>query len=60
MARELFERDYNISLHFSVAALYFLIKSLAIFCASGLVFQRLNRHLPPTNRKIRFRPNHMR
>jgi His/Glu/Gln/Arg/opine family amino acid ABC transporter permease subunit len=45
-AGELFERDYNVFLHFSVAALYFLIISLAIFYVFGLVYRRLMRHLP--------------
>ena len=42
----LFERDYNAFLHFSVAALYFLVISLVIFFAFGLVYRRLMRHLP--------------
>jgi polar amino acid transport system permease protein len=45
-AGELFERDYNVFLHFSVAAAYFLAISLAIFAAFGLVYRRLMRHLP--------------
>lgn len=59
-AGELFERDYNIFLHFSVAALYFLVISMAIFYASSLIYRHLNRHLRPTSRKLRFRPNYMR
>lgn len=45
-AGELFERDYNAFLHFSVAALYFLAVSLAIFFVFGLVYRRLTRHMP--------------
>ena len=45
-AEELFQRDYNVFLHFSVAALYFLAISLAIFYAFGLIYRRLMRHLP--------------
>lgn len=45
-AGELFERDYNAVLHYSVAALYFLAISICIFIASGLVYRRLMRHLP--------------
>ena len=41
-AGELFERDYNAFLHFSVAALYFLAISL-------LHFLRLRPHLPPSD-----------
>jgi polar amino acid transport system permease protein len=45
-AGELFERDYRVFLHFSVAALYFLAISLAIFFVFGLIYRRLMRHLP--------------
>jgi polar amino acid transport system permease protein len=45
-AGELFERDYRVFLHFSVAALYFLCISLAIFFVFGLIYRRLMRHLP--------------
>jgi polar amino acid transport system permease protein len=46
MAGELFERDYNAVLHYSVAALYFLAISICIFVASGLIYRRLMRHMP--------------
>ena len=59
-AGELFERDYNIFLHFSVAALYFLLISMAIFYLAGLIYKRLNRHLRPDARKLKFKPNYMR
>ena len=49
-AEELFQRDYNVFLHFSVAALYFLAISLAIFYAFGLIYRRLMRHLPEATR----------
>lgn len=45
-ASDLFQRDYNAFLHFSVAALYFLAISLAIFFVFGLVYRRLTRHMP--------------
>ncbi|WP_332687996.1 ABC transporter permease [Devosia sp.] len=45
-AKELFERDYNAFLHFSVAALYFLAVSLVVFFLFGLVYRRLMRHMP--------------
>jgi His/Glu/Gln/Arg/opine family amino acid ABC transporter permease subunit len=45
-AGELFERDYNVFLHFSVAALYFLVISLAVFWLFGLIYRRLMRHMP--------------
>lgn len=55
MAGELFERDYNAILHFSVAALYFLAISFCIFAVFGLVYRRLMRHLPQAQR-VRFAP----
>ncbi len=61
MAGELFERDYNIFLHFSVAALYFLAISVVIFFIAGLINSRLNRHLHNGNNvKIKFKPNYIR
>ena len=49
-AKELFERDYNAFLHFSVAALYFLAVSLVVFFVFGLVYRRLMRHMPQAPR----------
>jgi len=46
-AKDLFERDYNAFLHFSIAALCFLAVSLMVFFLFGLVYRRLTRHLPP-------------
>src|SRR5690606_25454912 len=45
-AKDLFERDFNAFLHFSIAALYFLLVSLVIFFFFDLIYQRLMRHLP--------------
>jgi ABC-type arginine/histidine transport system permease subunit len=45
-AAEMFRGDYNVFLHYSVAALYFLVISLVIFQLFGLVYRRLMRHLP--------------
>ncbi|MBU1174287.1 MAG: ABC transporter permease subunit [Alphaproteobacteria bacterium] len=61
-AGELFERDYNAFLHFSVAALYFLAISLAIFFLSNLVYRRLMHHLGPAEAKprVRFAPKYLR
>ena len=53
MAGDLFQKDYNVFLHFGVAALYFLVISLLIFYLFGLIYQRLMRHMPQ-ERKIRF------
>jgi len=44
-AGELFEKDYNVFLHFTVAGLYFLTCSMVIFWLSSLVQKRLNKHL---------------
>jgi polar amino acid transport system permease protein len=54
-ASELFQRDYNAFLHFSVAALYYLVISMAIFFVFGLIYRRLVRHLPAAPR-MRFMP----
>ncbi len=59
-AGELFERDYNVFLHFSVAALYFLGISILIFWFAGLVHKRLNQHLTGRAAKIAFKPNYIR
>ena len=45
-AKDLFERDFNAYLHFSVAALYYLAVSLTIFFVFGLIYRRLMRHMP--------------
>jgi polar amino acid transport system permease protein len=58
-AKELFERDYNAFLHFSVAALYFLAVSLVVFFLFGLVYQRLMRHMPAAPR-MRYAPKWIR
>lgn len=60
-ASELFERDYNVFLHFSVAALYFLVITMAIFLLSGLIYRYLNRHLQPGRRQpLKLKPNYIR
>jgi len=58
-AKELFERDYNAFLHFSVAALYFLAVSLVVFFLFGLVYRRLMRHMPAAP-GLRFAPKWLR
>ncbi len=57
---ELFERDYNVFLHFSVAALYFLGISILIFWLAARVHARLNQHLTGRAAKISFKPNYIR
>jgi len=54
-AGQLFQKDYNAFLHFSVAALYFLVISLVIFYVFGLIYRRMTRHMPH-QRAIRFKP----
>lgn len=58
-AKELFERDYNAYLHFSVAALYFLAVTLVLFFLFGLVYRRLMRHMPAAP-GLRFAPKWLR
>ena len=58
-AKTLFEKDYNAFLHFSVAALYFLMVSLVVFFFFGLIYQRLMRHLPAPPR-MRYQPKWLR
>ena len=60
-AGELFEKDYNIFLHFSAAAIYFLLMSICVFYLFSLVHKRLTRHLVRENSpKMRFKPQYMR
>jgi len=46
LAEVLFQRDYNVVLHFGVAAGYFLVISLVLFYGLGLIYRRLMRHMP--------------
>jgi len=64
-AGELFEKDYNVFLHFTVAGLYFLIFSMMIFWLASLVQKRLNRHTFVDNgkakkKKLKIRPKYVR
>lgn len=60
-AGELFEKDYNVFLHFSAAALYFIVISMFIFFVFGLVHKYLTRHLKKDEvPKFRFSPKYMR
>ena len=45
-AGELFERDYRVFLHYSVAGLYFLCISLVVFFVFGRIYRRMMRHMP--------------
>lgn len=60
-AGELFEKDYNAFLHYSVAALYFLVISVVIFYVAGLIYKRLTAHLNTDEpAKLKLKPNYMR
>ncbi len=60
-AGEMFERDYNIFLHFSVAGLYFLTISMVIFFVSGRIYKRLMRHMDTGEAaSFKLKPNYMR
>lgn len=60
-AGELFEKDYNVFLHFSVAGLYFLVISALIFVCANVIYKRLTAHLDPNvSSKISLKPNYMR
>lgn len=60
-AGELFERDYNVFLHFGVAGLYFLVISMVIFYISGLIYKRLIAHLDTgASPTLKLKPNYIR
>lgn len=62
-AGELFEKDYNLFLHFSAAGFYFLVISLLLFWVFNLIYGRLTRHMNTGNnrkRKLKIKPNYMR
>jgi len=62
-AGEMFERDYNVFLHYSVAAMYFLIISMLIIYVFQKVYQRLISHLyisDARKRRIEINPDYMR
>lgn len=58
-AGELFEKDYNLFLHFSAAAFYFLVISMVIFYICNLIYKRLTRHLN-VDVSLKIRPNYVR
>ncbi len=60
-AGELFEKDYNVFLHFSVAGLYFLVISMLIFLVASLIYKRLTAHLDTSSyKKMKLKPNYLR
>lgn len=59
-ATELFETDYNLFLHFTVAGLYFIVISIAIFYLFNLVGHRLNKHMRYQAPKLNLKTNLLR
>ena len=60
-AGELFEKDYNAFLHYSVAGAYFLLISLVIFFVAGRIYKRMCAHLKKDDTpSFKFRPQYLR
>ena len=64
-AGELFEKDYNVFLHFSVAGLYFLLISIVIFYIFDWIYSRMTQHLDPgtsdgKRKRLKIRPQYIR
>lgn len=63
-AGELFEKDYNVFLHFSMAALYFLVISIVIFIVFDWIYARMTRHLDTSSdgkrKRLKIRPQYVR
>lgn len=60
-ASELFARDYNVFLHFSAAALYFLGISICIFIVFGMIYRKMIKHLKPSESvRMKFSPKYFR
>ncbi|MBL7004060.1 MAG: ABC transporter permease subunit [Gammaproteobacteria bacterium] len=59
-AGELFEKDYNVFLHFSVAAFYFVAISIVIFWLANIIQKRLNRHIKTDVKPLSFKPKYLR
>ncbi len=59
-AGEMFEKDYNVFLHFSVAAFYFVMISIIIFWIANIIQRRLNRHIKVDPKPLSIRPKYLR
>jgi polar amino acid transport system permease protein len=60
-ARYFVDQTFNPFVAYPLVAAYFIILTLAIIGAFGLVNMRLNRHLPrPQRARLRFRPQYLR
>ena len=59
-ARYFADRTFNPFVAYPIAALYFVLATLALIWLFGRVNWRLNRHLPGTVRRLRYRPLLMR
>jgi len=59
-AGDMFEKDYNVFLHFSVAALYFVTISVTIFWFANKVQKHLNRHIKVNPKPLSIKPKYLR
>ncbi|MGP9804387.1 ABC transporter permease [Paracoccus sp. NSM] len=59
-ARYFADRTFNPFVAYPIAALYFVLATLALIWLFGRVNRRLNRHLPGAVRRLRYRPLLMR
>lgn len=59
-AGELFEKDYNLFLHFSVAAFYFLMISLVMFWVANRINRYLNKHNNIRSQSVKIKPSYIR
>ena len=51
------DKTFNPFIPYPILAMYFILLTLAVIGAYGLVNKRLNRHLPEARRRLRIRPN---
>ena len=55
------DKTFNPFIPYPILAGYFILLTLAIIAVFGMIYRRLNRHLPQERRrKLRFRPNYIR
>ena len=60
-AEKLFQGDFNVFLHYGVAALYFLVITLGIFFVFNRVYRRLMRHqVQDAPARVRYAPKFLR
>ncbi|MFV0294425.1 MAG: ABC transporter permease subunit [Paracoccus sp. (in: a-proteobacteria)] len=54
------DKTFNPFIAYPIVAVYFILLTLLLISLFGMVNQRLNRHLPGTSRRIRYRPQLLR